>query len=116
MQEEFTAIKGSRASADLFDDLEVKAYGEMQDFQEVAQTIVKGDQVLIVKVYDDSIKDEVVKTLNRTEMDIEVNMEGKDIRVKMGLGKKEHVEKSLKIVKNLSDKCKRDLRQKRSGM
>ena len=43
MEEEYSQIKSSRASADLFDDLEVKAYGEMQPFQEVAQTIVKGD-------------------------------------------------------------------------
>ena len=43
-----------------------------------------------MKVYDESVKDEVLKTLTRVDMDIEVQMEGKDIRVKMGIGKKEH--------------------------
>ena len=43
-------------------------------------------------------------------------MEGKDIRVKMGLAKKEHIEKSVKVVKTLSEKCKRDLRGQRSSM
>ena len=43
LREEYASIKGSRASADLFDDLEVKAYGEMQSFQDIAQTIVRGD-------------------------------------------------------------------------
>ena len=46
--------------------------------------------MLSVKVFDESVKEEVIKTLKRSEMDIEVSMEGKDIRVKMGLGKKEH--------------------------
>jgi len=32
----------------------------------------------------------VLKALNRSELDIEVQMEGKDIKVKLGLGKKEH--------------------------
>ena len=72
MEDEFKSIKSSRASQDLFDDLEVKAYGEMQSFQDVAQTIVKGEQLLIIKVFDDSVKDEVVKSLTRCDMDIEV--------------------------------------------
>ena len=46
--------------------------------------------MLTVKVFDEGVKDEVLKALNRSELDIEVQMEGKDIRVKMGLGKKEH--------------------------
>ena len=45
---------------------------------------------MTVKVFDESVKDEVLKSLTRADMDIEVQMEGKDIRVKMGLGKKEH--------------------------
>ena len=49
------------------------------------------------------MKDEVVKSLNRSEMDIEVQMEGKDIKVRLGLGKKEHTEKSLKILKTATD-------------
>ena len=110
MEEDFKSIKGSRAQADLFDDLEVMAYGEMQDFQDVAQTIVKGDSVLIVKVYDEGVKEEVIKSLNRSELDIEVQMEGKDVRVKLGLGKKEHQDKSLKKIKDQTDVCKKGLR------
>ena len=45
---------------------------------------------MTVKVFDESVKEEVMKSLARSEMDIDVQMEGKDIRVKMGLGKKDH--------------------------
>ena len=62
----------------------------MTAFGDLCQTIVRGNQVLTVKVYDESVKEEVINSLNRSNMDIEVQMEGKDIRVKMGLGKKEH--------------------------
>ena len=89
-EDDLKTIKSGRATNDVFDDLEVKAYGEMQSFGDLCQTIVRGNQILTVKVYDESVKDEVVKALNRSNMDIEVQMEGKDIRVKMGLGKKEH--------------------------
>ena len=66
-----------------------------------------------VKVFDDSIKDEVIKTLTRSDMDIEISMEGKDIRVKMGLGKKEHQAQSLKKMKELSDSAKKEIRNAR---
>lgn len=89
-EEDLKTIKSGRATNDVFDDLEVKAYGEMQPFGDLCQTIVRGNQILTVKVYDESVKDEVIKALNRSNMDIDVQLEGKDIRVKMGLGKKEH--------------------------
>ena len=90
MEDDLTTIKSGRASNDIFDDLQVKAYGEHHHFSDLCQTIVRGDQLLTVKVFDESVKEEVMKSLARSEMDIDVQMEGKDIRVKMGLGKKDH--------------------------
>jgi ribosome recycling factor len=68
---------------------------------------------LTVKVFDESVKDEVLKALTRSDMDIEVQMEGKDIRVKMGLGKKEHLEQAAKKIKDMGDEAKRDIRSGR---
>lgn len=103
MIEKLKAIKSGRASNDIFDDLEVKAYGEIQRFGDLCQTVVRGQQVLTVKVFDESVKDDVLKSLNRVDMEIEVQMEGKDIRVKLGLGKKDHQDKALKQVKDIHD-------------
>lgn len=99
LDEELSAIKSGRASRDIFDDLEVKAYGEMQMFCDVAQTVVQGQQNLIVKVFDESVKDEILKSLQRSEFDVNVQMEGKDIRVKLGTSRKEHIAAGLKKVK-----------------
>ena len=44
-------------------------------------------------------------------MDIEVQMEGKDIKVKLGLGKKEHIAASMKQIKKYGEDCKITLRQ-----
>ena len=65
-------IKSGRASNDIFDELEVKAYGEMTRLGDLCQTIVRGNQLLTVKVFDESVKEEVVKSLNRSTFDIEV--------------------------------------------
>ena len=68
----------------------------MQPFGDVCQTIVRGTQVLQIKVFDESVKEEVIKSLTVSGMDLEVAMEGKDIKVKLGLGKKEHIQAALK--------------------
>ena len=69
-----------------------------------------------MKVFDEGVKDEVLKALSRSEMDIEVQMEGKDIKVKLGMGKKEHQEKALKQIKEFSDATKIQLRKVRQDL
>ena len=113
LDDDLKQIKSGRASNDIFDEIEVKAYGEMTRFGDLCQTIVRGQQLLTVKVYDESVKDEVLKSLTRSDMDIEVQMEGKDIRVKMGLGKKEHQAKALKQIKQHGEECRAHIRQVR---
>ena len=110
LEEDLKSIKSGRASNDIFDEIQVKAYGEMHPFGDLCQTIVRGNQLLSVKVFDESVKDEVIKSLQRSELDIEVQMEGKDIKVKMGLGKKEHQQQALKKIKDYGEEYKRNVR------
>lgn len=63
LEEALSSIKSGRASTKIFDDLEVKAYGEMQMFCDLAQTVVQGSNNLVVKVFDEGVKDEVLKAL-----------------------------------------------------
>ena len=66
-------------------------------------------------MYDESVKDEVLKALTRSELDIEVQMEGKDIRVKMGLGKKEHEQAAKQTIKVFGEEAKRGIRNVRQS-
>ena len=43
-------------------------------------------------------------------MDIDVQLEGKDIKVKMGLGKKEHAAQAISKIKGFGDESKITLR------
>jgi len=106
-------IKSGRATADIFDDLQVKAYGDQQDWSEVCQTIVRGTSSLTVKIYDPSVKDEVVKALNQADLDIEIAMEGKDIKVKMGQARKEHQQEAVRKAKAFAEEYKKSIRKER---
>ena len=56
---------------------------------------------MLVKVFDESVKDEVLKALQRSEFELNLQMEGKDIRVKLGASRKEHIDAGLKKIKEL---------------
>jgi ribosome recycling factor len=113
LEEEMNQIKSGRASPTIFNDLEVKAYGEMQMFGDLAMTVVQGNNKLMVKVFDDSVKDEVLKCLNRSDFDLSVQMEGKDIRVKMGTSRKEHIAAGIAKAKKAHENFRKGVRDAR---
>ena len=80
----------------------VKAYGEEYPLGDLATTVVQGSNSLLIKVFDESVKEEVFKSLTRSEYELSANSEGADIRVKLGTSRKEHVQAGLGKVKELN--------------
>jgi len=52
--------------------LEVKAYGEMYPMGDLATTVVQGQNNLLVKVFDETVKEEVLKALQRSDFELSV--------------------------------------------
>ena len=101
-------MRSGRASPNIFDHIEVVAYGEKHPFSDLCQVIVKGSNNLLVRVFDDASKDDVIRALQRAQdFDISVTVEGKDLKVKLGTSKKEHVDAAIKQVKAAHDDFKK---------
>jgi len=78
---------------------------------------VKGTNNLLVRVFDENVKDDVIKALQRVQdMDLNVTVEGKDLKVKLGTSKKEHTDAALKQVKAAHDEFKREVKDVRHEM
>jgi ribosome recycling factor len=71
---------------------------------------------LLVRIFDENVKDDVLKALARSEFDVQCTMEGKDIKVKLGTSKKEHIDAALKQVKNINDDFKHSVKDVRHEM
>ena len=63
LDEALKLVRTGRASANIFDHLEVTAYGEKHPFPDLCQVIVKGSNQLLVRVFDDAAKEDVIKAL-----------------------------------------------------
>ena len=70
--EALETIKSGRASPTIFNEIEVSAYGEKQLLSDLATTVVQGNNNLVVKVFDETVKDDVLKALQRSEFDMSV--------------------------------------------
>ena len=101
-------IRSGRPQPNMFDSVQVIAYGEKVPFSDLCQVIVKGANLLQVKIFDDAVKDDVIKALQRAgeEFDMNATVEGKDLKVKLGTTKKEQVDKAIAQVKVVSDRFK----------
>lgn len=113
LEESLASIKSGRASPTIFNDILVKAYGEEYPLGDLATTVVQGSNQLMIKIFDESVKDEVLKALQRSDFELSLQMEGKDIRVKLGTSRKEHAEAGLKKVKEYSEEFKKNAREER---
>ena len=67
-------------------------------------------------MFDDNAKEDIIKALQRSEMDLNCTTEGKDLKVKLGTTKREHIEAALKQVKQCLDEFKRNVKQVRHEM
>ena len=113
LEESLAAIKSGRASPTIFNDIMVKAYGEEYPLGDLATTVVQGTNSLMIKIFDDSVKEELIKALQRSDFELSLQSEGKDIRVKLGTNKKEHAQAGLKKVKELFEVFKKNGREER---
>ena len=74
---------------------------------DLATTVVQGSSNLVVKVFDEAVKDEVIKALQRSDFELNVQVSGKDINVKLGTSRKEHAVAGLKKVKEYEETFKK---------
>ena len=113
LEEKLNEIKSGRASPTIFNDLEVKAYGEKTPMQDIASVSVQGTSNLVVKVFDESVKEEVVKALQKSEFEMSLQIAGSNIKVKLSTSRAEHVQAGLKKAKTASESFKKDARNAR---
>jgi ribosome recycling factor len=77
---------------------------------------VQGTNNLLIKVFDESIKEEVFKAITRSDYELSATSEGSDIRVKLGTSRKEHITAGMAKVKELNQTYKKDVRDARHGI
>ena len=80
---------------------------------DLATTVVQGSSNLVIKIFDESVKEELLKALQRSEYEMSVQTEGSDIKIKLGTSRKEHAQAGIKKVKEYLEVNKKQGREER---
>jgi ribosome recycling factor len=107
---EFNSLRTGRASASLFDSIKVDYYGQKTPLNQVATISVPEARLVVIQPWDKSILSEIEKTLQKSELSINPNNDGKVIRINIPPLTEERRKELVKIAKNKAEQMRISVR------
>ena len=81
LEKELKGIRTGRASSALVEFIKVEAWGSLQDIRSVAMVSVPETTQIVIKPYDGSIKQEILKAIQNSDLGLNGMVDGDVIRV-----------------------------------
>ena len=106
LNEELRGVRTGRASAGLVDQLKVEAYGAPTMLKALASITVPEPRMIMVKPFDPSVINDIVKAIQKSEIGITPQSDGKIIRLAVPALSEERRKQMSKMVKEYGEKAK----------
>ena len=112
--QEYKTFRGGAVSADMFNNLNLQAYGSRTILSNVAQSVLRAPNKINISVFDPMLVQDVAKTI-RDSAGGTINpvVQGANISVNVPKPSKEQRESTIKIAGKLTEKIKQDIRKNR---
>ena len=78
---DFNTIRTGRASAALFENIRVQYYGQSTPLSQMATVSVPEARLVVIQPWDRSVLGEIEKTIQKSELSLNPNNDGKVIRI-----------------------------------
>jgi ribosome recycling factor len=111
--EEFTTIRTGRASAALFEKIQVEYYGQKVPINQVATISVPEARLVVIQPWDRSVLAEVEKAIQKSELSVNPNNDGKVIRINIPPLTEERRKELVKVTKNIAEQSRIAIRNVR---
>ncbi len=113
LQHEFNTLRTGRASPALFDKIRVEYYGNPTPLNQVATISVPEARLVVIQPWDKSIIGDIEKAIQKSELSVNPNNDGKVIRVSIPPLTEERRKEFVKIAKNMAEQNRVSLRNTR---
>ena len=110
---ELRGIRTGRATTALIDHVKVDVYGGSSDLRELAAVSVPESTKLVVKPYDPSTKNEIVKAIESADLGLNPQVDGQVIYVSVPAPSSERRKQLVNQVKKMAEDCRVALRNER---
>ncbi len=119
LADEFRGVRTGRASAGLVDTLKVEYYGAPTPLKALASITVPEPRMIMVKPFDPGAIEGIVKAIQKSEVGLTPQSDGKIIRLAVPPLSEERRRQMAKLVKELGEKAKvaiRNIRREGNGV
>jgi ribosome recycling factor len=106
LEDEFKSIRTGRASAALFENIRVDYYDQKVPLNQVATISVPEARLVIIQPWDRSVLTEIEKAIQRSELSVNPNNDGKVIRISIPPLTEERRKELVKVAKNIAERSR----------
>ncbi|HAL62809.1 MAG TPA: ribosome recycling factor [Clostridiales bacterium] len=110
---ELKTIRAGRANASVLDKIAVEYYGTMTPIAQIGSISTPEPRMLVIQPWDQSILSEIEKAINKSEIGIAPQNDGKVIRLNFPPLTEERRKELVKTVKKYSEEAKVQIRNVR---
>jgi ribosome recycling factor len=104
LEDEFKTIRTGRASAALFENIRVDYYDQKVPLNQVATISVPEARLVVIQPWDRSVLSEIEKAVQKSELSVNPNNDGKVIRINIPPLTEERRKELVKVVRNIAEK------------
>ena len=113
LAEEFGAVRAGRANASVLDKIAIDYYGTMTPVQQVGSISSPEPRMLVIQPWDGSVLSEIEKAINKSDLGISPQNDGKVIRLNFPPLTEERRRELVKTVKKYAEEAKVQIRNVR---
>jgi len=106
LEDEFKTIRTGRASAALFDSIRVDYYDQKVPLNQVATISVPEARLVIIQPWDRSVLADIEKAIQKSELSVNPNNDGKVIRISIPPLTEERRKELVKVARNVAEKSR----------
>ncbi len=110
LKNEFQTVRTGRASAALFEKIRVDYYGEQVPLNQLATISVPEARLVIIQPWDRSSLQEIEKAIQKSELSVNPNNDGKVIRINIPPLTEERRKELVKLAKHMAEQSRVSVR------
>lgn len=106
LNDDFNSIRTGRASTALFDKIRIDYYGQPTPITQVATVSIPEARLVVIQPWDKSVLGEIEKAIQKSELSLNPNNDGKVIRINIPPLTEERRKEYVKMAKNMAEKAR----------
>ena len=116
LSQELSAIRTGRATPTLVENIDVEAYGAKQPIKALASISIPDAKTVQIEPWDGSVVKSIETALQKADLGINPNVDGKIIRLIMPMMTDENRQRMVKVVKDKLEETRIAVRQVREDI